>query len=119
VRAWEGRWQNEGDDTFIPRAVRGDPNTNRRDSDRFAEDGDYIRLKTISLGYTVPSDILKKANIRKLRIYVSAFNIWTATGYSWFDPEVSTFDTTNTAPGTDFLTFPQPKSYVFGINLGF
>jgi len=122
IRAWENRWQNEGDDTIIPRAVRGDPNGNRRDSDRFAEDADYIRLKTITLGYTLPNDLLEKASIRRLRVYVSAYNLWTATDYSWFDPEVSTFDQTGTvigAPGTDFLTFPQPKSFVFGINLGF
>ena len=119
IRAWENRWQNEGDDTIIPRAVLGDPNGNRRDSNRYAEDGDYIRLKTITLGYTLPSNLLEKASIRKLRVYVSGYNLWTLTDYSWFDPEVSTFDITNTAPGTDFLTFPQPKSIVFGINLGF
>jgi len=118
-RAWENRWQNEGDQTIIPRLVRGDPNGNRRDSDRYSEDGDYIRLKTITLGYTLPSDLLDKAGIRRLRVYASAYNIWTATGYSWFDPEVSTFDVSNAAAGTDFLTFPQPKSIVFGINLGF
>ena len=118
-RAWDNRWQNEGDQTIIPRLVRGDPNGNRRDSDRFAEDGDYIRLKTITLGYTLPSDLVSKAGIRRLRVYASAYNIWTATGYSWFDPEVSTFDVSNAASGTDFLTFPQPKSIVFGINLGF
>lgn len=118
-RAWDNRWQNEGDETIIPRAVLGDPNGNRRDSDRYAEDGDYIRLKTVTLGYTLPSSFLDKANIRKLRVFVSGFNLWTATDYSWFDPEVSTFDITNTAPGTDFLTFPQPKSIIFGINIGF
>tara|TARA_Y100000385_G_scaffold291255_1_gene368155 strand:- start:4733 stop:7738 length:3006 start_codon:yes stop_codon:yes gene_type:complete len=118
-RAWDNRWQNEGDQTIIPRLVRGDPNANRRDSDRFAEDGDYIRLKTLTLGYTLPSDLMDKAGIRRLRVYASAYNIWTATGYSWFDPEVSTFDVSNASAGTDFLTFPQPKSFVFGINLGF
>ncbi len=119
IRAWENRWQNEGDDTNIPRAVRGDPNGNRLDSDRYAEDGDYIRLKTISIGYNLPKSLLDKANISRLRVYAAGYNLWTATGYSWFDPEVSTFDISNTAPGTDFLTFPQPKSIVFGINLGF
>ncbi len=119
VRAWENRWQEEGDDTIIPRAVLGDPNGNRRDSDRYAEQGDYIRLKTASLGYTLPKSILGKVGFRKARVYVSGYNLWTATNYSWFDPEVSTFNISNGAAGTDFLTFPQPKSVVFGINLGF
>jgi len=118
-RAWDNRWQNEGDQTIIPRLASGDPNGNRRDSDRFAEDGDYIRLKTITLGYTLPKSLIDKANIRKLRVYVSGYNLWTATGYSWFDPEVSTFNSSNGASGTDFLTFPQAKSIQFGINLGF
>lgn len=118
-RAWDNRWKAEGDVTDIPRLAIGDPNNNRRDSDRYAEDGDYIRLKTVTLGYTLPQELLKKASIARLRVYVSGFNLWTATGYSWFDPEVSTFNTSNTAAGTDFLTFPQPKSVVFGINLGF
>lgn len=119
VRAWENRWQNEGDDTIIPRAVLGDPNGNRRDSDRYTEQGDYIRLKTASLGYTLPKSLLGKVGFRKARLYVSGYNLWTATNYSWFDPEVSTFNISNGAAGTDFLTFPQPKSVVFGINLGF
>ena len=50
---------------------------------------------------------------------MSGYNLWTATGYSWFDPEVSTFDISNGAAGTDFLTFPQPKSVTVGINVGF
>ena len=119
VRAWENRWQEEGDITIIPRAVLGDPNGNRLDSDRFTEDGDYIRLKTVSLGYTIPSSVLDQIGIRRARVYVSGYNLWTATGYSWFDPEVSTFDISNGAPGTDFLTFPQPKSVTVGINVGF
>lgn len=117
--AWDNRWQEEGDQTDIPRLVGGDPNNNRRDSDRFVEDGDYLRLKTISLGYTIPRSAMEKIGFRKARVYVSGYNLLTFTGYSWFDPEVSTFDVSNGAPGTDFLTFPQPKSVVVGVNLGF
>ncbi len=118
-RAWENRWQQEGDQTNIPRLVRNDPNGNRRDSDRFVEDGDYIRLKTLTFGYSVPSSILANAGISRLRVYVSGYNLWTATGYSWFDPEVNMFDNSNTALGTDFLTFPQPRQIIFGLNVGF
>ena len=119
VRAWENRWKQEGDQTDIPRLIRNDPNSNRRDSDRFVEDGDYIRLKSLSFGYTVPSDVIEKVGIERVRIFVSGYNLWTATKYSWYDPEVNIFDGNNTALGTDFLTFPQPRSLVFGINVGF
>ena len=119
TRAWENRWKAEGDQTEIPRLVRNDPNGNRRDSERFVEDGDYIRLKTLSFGYTVPSSSLESVGISKIRVYVSGYNLWTGTKYSWFDPEVNIFDGNNTALGTDFLTFPQARSVVFGINVGF
>ncbi len=119
VRAWENRWQEEGDITDIPRLASGDPNGNRRDSDRFAEDGDYLRLKTLTIGYNIPSSVFGDTGISRLKVYMSGYNLWTATKYSWFDPEVNTFDGQNTALGTDFLTFPQPRSIVFGFNLGF
>lgn len=118
VRAWENAWRQEGDQTNIPRIVANDPNGNRRDSDRFAEDGDYIRLKTLTVGYQIPTNILSNIGVRTLKLYASGYNLWTATGYSWFDPEVNTFDGNNTALGTDFLSFPQPRSVVFGIKVG-
>ena len=117
-RAWENRWQQEGDQTEIPRLIRNDPNNNRRDSDRFIEDGDYIRLKTLTVGYNLPSNVVSALGIRSLKIYASGYNLWTLTDYSWFDPEVNMFDGDNLALGTDFLTYPQPRSIVGGINLG-
>ena len=119
VNAWENRWQQEGDQTDIPRLVNGDPNNNRRDSDRFVEDGDYIRLKTVTLSYNLPQTILSGSGLSNVKVYATGFNLWTGTDYSWFDPEVNTFDGGNTALGTDFLTFPQPRSLTFGINLTF
>jgi len=118
VRAWENAWREEGDDTFIPRIASGDPNNNRRTSDRFTEDGDYIRLKTLTVGYNIPESILSNIGVSSLKVYASGYNLWTATGYSWFDPEVNIFDGNNTALGTDFLTFPQPRSIVFGVKVG-
>ena len=119
-RAWDNAWREEGDQTDIPRIVRNDPNGNRRDSDRLVEDGDYIRLKTLTIGYRLPKSVLDNIKgISNIKIYASGYNLWTATDYSWFDPEVNIFDGGNTALGTDFLTFPQPRSIVFGINLGF
>ncbi|MEL6649708.1 MAG: TonB-dependent receptor [Bacteroidota bacterium] len=118
-RAWEGRWQQEGDDADFPRAVRGDPNNNRRNSTRFVEDGSFMRLKVATLSYTFPRAVLENVGIRSLRLYVTGQNVFTWTNYSWFDPEVSTFGVSNTAPGTDFLTYPQARTFVGGINLGF
>ncbi|MFN7116546.1 MAG: SusC/RagA family TonB-linked outer membrane protein [Saprospiraceae bacterium] len=115
------RWtpNNPQENIRFPRAVFGDPNNNRRVSDRFIEDGSYVRLKNISLGYNLPNSLLKKLNMSKARIYVSGQNLLTFTDYSGFDPEVSTFANTNTAPGTDFLTFPQARTMIVGLNLGF
>jgi len=119
-RAWDNAWRQEGDQTETPRVVRNDPNGNRRDSDRFVEDGDYIRLKTLTVGYRIPKKMLTNVKgISSLKVYAAGYNLWTKTNYSWFDPEVNVFDGSNTALGTDFLTFPQPRSITFGINLGF
>ena len=115
------RWtpENSTDDIRYPRAVFGDPNNNRRTSDRFLEDASYLRLKNLSLGYSLPRNIANKAGLASARIYVSGQNLLTFTEYSGFDPEVSTFTLSNTAPGTDFLTFPQARTMIVGLNLGF
>lgn len=117
--AWENRWKMEGDQTDVPRLVQGDPNNNRRSSTRFIEDGDYLRLKTATLGYTLPKSLTNKIGFGSIRLYASGYNLWTLTKYSWYDPEVNTLDGNNTGFATDFLTFPQPRSVVFGINAGF
>ena len=117
--AWDNRWKEEGDQTSIPRMVLNDPNNNRRESDRYVEDADYVRLKTLTLGYQLPSKLLSKINVKNLKFFVSGFNLWTATSYSWFDPEVNGFDGSNIALGTDFLTYPQPRSVVGGLKFEF
>lgn len=113
------RWTTTNTDTEIPRAVFGDPNNNRRVSDRFLEDASYVRLKNLSLGYNIPQTVAKKIGLSSARVYVTGQNLLTFTDYSGFDPEVSTFGETNTAAGTDFLTFPQARTMLVGINLGF
>jgi TonB-linked SusC/RagA family outer membrane protein len=113
------RWTPTNIDTDVPRAVYGDPSNNRRASTRYIEDGSYLRIKNVVLGYTLPADLIKRLSITKLRVYASAQNLYTFTNYSGFDPEVSTFSGTNTSLGTDFLTYPQYRSYTFGVNLTF
>lgn len=113
------RWTPTNPSTEYPRAVFGDPNNNRRTSTRFLEDGSFMRLKNIVLSYGLPSNITSKLKIQKARIYVQGENLKTWTGYKGFDPEVSTFSITNTAPGTDFLTFPQARTFTAGLNITF
>lgn len=112
------RWTPTNTNTDVPRAVFNDPNQNRRVSDRWLEDGSFIRLKNISLSYSLPTSIIEKVKLRSVRVYVSGQNLLTITNYKGFDPEVSTFNATNTSPGTDFLTFPQARTYTFGFNIG-
>jgi TonB-linked SusC/RagA family outer membrane protein len=113
------RWTPTNTNTNVPRAIYGDTPNNRRVSTRFLEDGDFIRLKNANIGYTFSSAFVKRLKLNSLRIYAAGQNIWTKTKYQGLDPEVSTFSDTNTAPGTDFLTFPQARTYTFGINVGF
>jgi len=120
------RWTPTNTNTDIPRAVYGDPNNNRRVSDRFIEDGSYLRLKNVILGYTLPKSVTNKVGIERVRVYAQAQNLLTFTKYKGLDPEVSTFtagangnSSANAALGTDFLTFPQPRTITFGVNLTF
>lgn len=101
------RWTPAKPSTTMPRAVYGDPSNNRRVSTRWVEDGSFVRLKNIVLSYQVG----------KSKFFVQAENLKTWTKYQGFDPEVSTFSITNTAPGTDFLTFPQARTFSFGVNI--
>jgi hypothetical protein len=105
--------------TVMPRAVYGDPANNRRNSDRWLEDGSFVRVKNIVLGYNIDPDVASRLRLGSVRMFVQAQNLFTWTKYTGFDPEVSTFTTTNTAQGTDFLTFPQPRTITAGINIGF
>lgn len=107
------RWIAEGTSSEIPRAVFGDPNKNARPSNRFVEDGSYVRIKNVSLGYSIPTVISKRAALKKARIYVSAQNLFTFTNYSGNDPELSN------ASGIDLNVYPQAKTFSVGANLTF
>lgn len=86
-------------------------------SDFYVEDGSYLRLKNIQLGYTLPVSLTSKVNIDKLRIYIGAKNLLTFTKYTGFDPEVG--ETTLLERGFDRGTYPQSKMYIVGLNLSF
>ena len=87
------------------------------------EDGSYLRLNTLNLGYTLPKSFVSRAKISNLRIYGSIYNVFTLTGYSGLDPEVNTDPSHNSAvyptTGLDFGTYPRPRSYIVGLNLTF
>ena len=110
-------WTPENRNTTMPRAVLGDPNDNIRESDRFLEDGDFIRLRQVQVGYTLPKMWLNKINMEKIRVYVSADNLWTWTKYSGVDPEFAQSNVLNT--GIDSNIYPFTKSFVFGLQVTF
>ena len=113
------RWTPENTNTNEPRAVWGDPNNNTRDSDRFVEDGSFVRLKNLVVGYTLPTSLAGRLGARTARIYVQGQNLLTGTDYSGFDPEVNYSGQTSITRGTDFYTLPQPRTITIGFNLGF
>ncbi len=107
--------------TKTPRPTLGDPNDNDRISSRFIEDGSYIRIKNLSLGYTFPKKWISKAKIENLRLYANIQNLYTFTKYSGYDPEVgaSTQDSTGLTYGLDNGRYPSPTMYSFGLNITF
>ena len=108
-------------DTKIPRATTGDPNDNDRISTRYVEDGSYLRIKNITLGYTFPKQLLQKAKIENVRAYVNIQNLYTFTKYTGYDPEVgaSTQDATGLTYGIDNGRYPSPTLYSFGVSITF
>ena len=106
------RWQGEGTSNSMPRAVFGDPNQNTRVSDRFVENGSYLRLKNITLSYTFPKQWLQKGQIENARLSLSCENVATITGYSGFDPEVG-------INGIDQNRYPISRTFSLGLNFNF
>lgn len=110
-------WTPTNTDTDVPRAIYQDPNGNTRESDRFLENGNFVRLRQLQLGYTLPSSLTQKAYIEKLRFYVSGENLFTITGYDGIDPEFSRSNVLNT--GIDKLIYPFTRSFTVGAQLTF
>jgi TonB-linked SusC/RagA family outer membrane protein len=110
------RWQQPGDITDVPRFTTVGNNYRLEQNSRYLEDGSFIRLKQLSIGYTIPEKTLSKLNIKNLRLYVSGTNLLLFTKYSGLDPESNVANSQN-VQGLDFGTPPQPSTYQFGINL--
>lgn len=114
------RWTPDNVNATVPRATWMDPNNNKRPSDYYLENGSYLRMKNISLGYTIPKVLTRKIGLEKIRFYVSAQNLFTITSYSGYDPELG-IDTigADLESNVDRGQYPQSKSYSFGVNLVF
>ena len=107
--------------TKTPRPTIADPNDNDRLSTRYVEDGSYLRVKNITLGYTFPKRVLEKAHFENLRVYMNIQNLYTLTKYQGYDPEVgaSTQDSSGLTFGVDNGRYPSPMTCSFGVNLTF
>jgi hypothetical protein len=88
-------------------------------TDWAVEDGSFLRLNTLTLGYTLPSALTKKARIQSLRFYATGYNVFIITNYSGFDPEVSTRRRVPYTPGVDYSAYPRSRQITFGLNLTF
>ena len=126
------RWQKPGDVTDIPRLTTYSANPTQNGgaannyggnvaslSSRYLEDGSFIRLKTLTFGYTLPKDVLSKIGVSKLRIYAQGTNLLTFTNYGGLDPEVSSQSNNQNTAGYDWATVPQPKTFQIGASVTF
>jgi hypothetical protein len=109
------RWTGEGSTNEYPRFSIVDDTNWGRSSDLYVKDGDYFRVKNITLGYTLPTNLTRKAFIRQLRVYVMAENLLTFTKYTGFDPEIGN----GNSLGVDRGVYPQSKTWTIGCNLNF
>jgi TonB-linked SusC/RagA family outer membrane protein len=110
-----GRWTGQGTSNSFPRLIVTDPNKNfTNPSDFYLEDGGYFRLKTLQIGYSLPANLIKKAGLQKLRFYVMGQNLFTITKYTGYDPEIG-----GGVFSIDRGIYPQARSFIAGVNLGF
>ena len=103
----------------MPRAAINDPNDNDAWSSRYIEDGSYVRLKAITLGYTFDAKLIKKIGLTNLRLTLNATNLLTITGYDGYDPEIGVSTASNNVYGLDNGRYPSPTSVTLGVNVSF
>ena len=111
------RWTGEGSTNEHPRISHVDANQNNRVSDRFVEDGSFLRVKNLQIGYTLPESIQEKLDIGKFRVYVSASNLLTFTNYSGLDPEIGSRGTLEI--GIDRGFYPVSRNFIAGVIVTF
>ncbi len=122
-RYFDERWTGEGTSNTQPRPSWTSKSNNARPSSRFLEDGSYIRLKNLQLGYTIPAKILAMAGVSKTRLYVSGTNLLTLTNFTGLDPEMTVSDNSKNegdrSAGIDWGTYPSAMTIMFGIDITF
>lgn len=113
------RWRKPGDVTNYPAPIRNDPlgNEYNRVSSRWVEDGSYMRLKNITLSYTLPKEITNRAGVGRLRAFITGENLLTFTHYTGYDPEVNSYS--GLRIGVDEGAYPQSRTVIFGLNVEF
>ncbi|MGL4518192.1 MAG: SusC/RagA family TonB-linked outer membrane protein [Phocaeicola sp.] len=109
----------ENPSTSIPRASIQDPNDNDRISDRYIEDGSYLRLKNVTFGYTFPTKKIANWGLQSLRVYANFQNLYTLTNYTGYDPEIGASTANSNVYGLDNGRYPSPTVYSFGLNVSF
>jgi TonB-linked SusC/RagA family outer membrane protein len=108
------RWTPTNPGNTVPRATNSPVG---QMSDRYIQDGSYLRLKNLVLGYNFSNDLLNKIYVKQVRIYVSAQNLATWTKYKGYDPEVNSFEQNNTAQGIDYGAYPNYRTFLVGLNV--
>ena len=111
------RVKNPG--TTIPRAHWADPNQNTRISDRYIEDGSFLRIKNVTLGYNIPASFISKYGIQALKVYTNIQNLYTFTKYTGFDPEIGQDTLDPYVYGLDNGRYPSPRIFSLGLNITF
>jgi TonB-linked SusC/RagA family outer membrane protein len=106
-----GRWTGVGTSNDMPRMILNDPNGNNRVSDRFVEDGSYLRVKNVRVAYSAPAKWVSKMGVKKAQIYISGQNLLTFTNYTGMDPEVG--------GGVDIGFYPQSRTFIAGATIDF
>ncbi|WP_343591835.1 TonB-dependent receptor [Flavobacterium sp.] len=110
------RWTPTNPSNEIPRATSSPLGIV---SERYVEDASFLRLKLITLGYTLPKSVSKKLGTKSVKVYISAENLITWTKYTGYDPEVSSYEQNNLYPGIDFGSYPNSKTFISGLNVTF
>jgi TonB-linked SusC/RagA family outer membrane protein len=119
LQAWDG----PGSTNIYPRLAFEDPANNRRISDRYVFDGDYLRLRNIEIGYSFGESLKEELGVERFRVYIQAQNLFTITGYQFFDPEVGLSADSpgnrDLEAGVDRGVYPQPRTFLIGANISF
>ncbi|MFM9988509.1 SusC/RagA family TonB-linked outer membrane protein [Flavobacterium sp.] len=112
-------WTPTNTNTDIPRPIGNTSNTNILISDRYVEDGSYVRIQNATFGFTLPQDVISRLKMSRVRIYGSAQNLYTFTKYSGYDPEIGSFNQNPLLTGIDNGRYPSPRTYSLGVNIEF